>query len=112
MSCGADLKCNWALTPTTRCGSYSEEHRYRPAASPIITETLPDGRLRVRGASPAGVGIQPGDLPKTPKEIARERKEREEAALEEAKRQLGIGKGRKRKAKAGAAGMVPGGDEI
>ncbi|KAL1700080.1 hypothetical protein EV121DRAFT_214897 [Schizophyllum commune] len=31
---------------------YSEEYKYRPAASPIITETLRDGRLRVRGAAP------------------------------------------------------------
>ncbi|KAJ6537406.1 hypothetical protein DFH09DRAFT_992106 [Mycena vulgaris] len=31
---------------------YSKEFKYRPAASPIITETLKDGRLRVRGAGP------------------------------------------------------------
>ncbi|KAJ6623644.1 hypothetical protein B0H10DRAFT_2008995 [Mycena sp. CBHHK59/15] len=31
---------------------YSREHKYRPAASPIITETLKDGRLRIRGAAP------------------------------------------------------------
>ncbi|KJA15300.1 hypothetical protein HYPSUDRAFT_48530 [Hypholoma sublateritium FD-334 SS-4] len=29
---------------------YSKEHKYRPAASPIITETLKDGRIRLRGA--------------------------------------------------------------
>jgi hypothetical protein len=28
---------------------YSEQYRFRPAASPIITETLPDGRTKVRG---------------------------------------------------------------
>jgi hypothetical protein len=28
---------------------YSEQYRFRPAASPIITETLPDGRKKVRG---------------------------------------------------------------
>jgi len=28
---------------------YSREHKYRPAASPIITETLKDGRIRIRG---------------------------------------------------------------
>ncbi|KDQ10961.1 hypothetical protein BOTBODRAFT_35729 [Botryobasidium botryosum FD-172 SS1] len=28
---------------------YSKEHKYRPAASPIITETLKDGRIRIRG---------------------------------------------------------------
>ncbi|PVF95355.1 hypothetical protein CPB86DRAFT_875747, partial [Serendipita vermifera] len=29
---------------------YSNEFRFRPAASPIITETLPDGRTKLRGA--------------------------------------------------------------
>ncbi|KAF9471643.1 hypothetical protein BDN70DRAFT_551822 [Pholiota conissans] len=29
---------------------YSKEHKFRPAASPIITETLKDGRIRLRGA--------------------------------------------------------------
>ncbi|KAH7921656.1 hypothetical protein BV22DRAFT_1198022 [Leucogyrophana mollusca] len=32
---------------------YSKEYKYRPAASPIITERLKDGRVRLRGASPA-----------------------------------------------------------
>ncbi|KAG5646681.1 hypothetical protein DXG03_002671 [Asterophora parasitica] len=31
---------------------YSREHKFRPAASPIITETLKDGRIRIRGAGP------------------------------------------------------------
>ncbi|KAJ7442962.1 hypothetical protein FB451DRAFT_95543 [Mycena latifolia] len=31
---------------------YSNEFKFRPAASPIITETLKDGRKRVRGAAP------------------------------------------------------------
>ncbi|KAA1472909.1 hypothetical protein DENSPDRAFT_751191, partial [Dentipellis sp. KUC8613] len=31
---------------------YSKEHKFRPAASPIITEKLKDGRTRVRGAQP------------------------------------------------------------
>ncbi|THU90555.1 hypothetical protein K435DRAFT_968628 [Dendrothele bispora CBS 962.96] len=31
---------------------YSKEYKFRPAASPIITESLKDGRLRVRGAGP------------------------------------------------------------
>jgi hypothetical protein len=29
---------------------YSKEHKFRPAASPIITERLKDGRVRLRGA--------------------------------------------------------------
>ncbi|KAH8113834.1 hypothetical protein DFH11DRAFT_278524 [Phellopilus nigrolimitatus] len=31
---------------------YSKEHRFRPAASPIVTERLKDGRTRLRGAQP------------------------------------------------------------
>ncbi|KAF9524331.1 hypothetical protein CPB83DRAFT_614730 [Crepidotus variabilis] len=31
---------------------YSKEHKFRPAASPVITETLKDGRIRLRGATP------------------------------------------------------------
>ncbi|TFK63295.1 hypothetical protein BDN72DRAFT_776026 [Pluteus cervinus] len=31
---------------------YSKEHKFRPAASPIITETLKDGRIRIRGSGP------------------------------------------------------------
>ncbi|KZT39423.1 hypothetical protein SISSUDRAFT_963163, partial [Sistotremastrum suecicum HHB10207 ss-3] len=29
---------------------YSKEYKYRPAASPVITEKLKDGRIRLRGA--------------------------------------------------------------
>ncbi|EMD37164.1 hypothetical protein CERSUDRAFT_115076 [Gelatoporia subvermispora B] len=32
---------------------YSEEFKYRPAASPVITERLNDGRTLLRGAQPA-----------------------------------------------------------
>ncbi|PPQ95138.1 hypothetical protein CVT25_010637 [Psilocybe cyanescens] len=38
---------------------YSKEHKFRPAASPIITETLKDGRVRLRGALP-----EPTEAPK------------------------------------------------
>jgi len=31
---------------------YSKQHKYRPAASPVITETLKDGRIRIKGAAP------------------------------------------------------------
>lgn len=30
--------------------SYSDKHKYRPAASPVITETLRDGTILLRGA--------------------------------------------------------------
>jgi len=32
---------------------YSKQHKYRPAASPIVYEKLKDGRTRVRGAAPS-----------------------------------------------------------
>ncbi|OAX39354.1 hypothetical protein K503DRAFT_689816 [Rhizopogon vinicolor AM-OR11-026] len=32
---------------------YSKEFKYRPAASPIITERLKDGVVRLRGAYPS-----------------------------------------------------------
>jgi hypothetical protein len=31
---------------------YSKDFKYRPAASPVITEALPDGKKRLRGARP------------------------------------------------------------
>ncbi|KAF7789773.1 hypothetical protein EIP86_000719 [Pleurotus ostreatoroseus] len=31
---------------------YSQEYKFRPAASPIVTETLANGKVRVRGAVP------------------------------------------------------------
>ncbi len=74
---------------------YSDEFKYRPAASPVITEYLPGNRIRLRGATPGGVGIRPGDLPKTPQELARDKKKREEQALKDAKRQLGVKERRK-----------------
>ncbi|EDR00908.1 uncharacterized protein LACBIDRAFT_333774 [Laccaria bicolor S238N-H82] len=37
---------------TLYASRYSREFKFRPAASPIITETLKDGRMRLRGATP------------------------------------------------------------
>jgi hypothetical protein len=102
---------------SSRMIRYSDEHKYRPAASPVITETLKDGRIRLRGANVAGVGIQATDLPKTPQQIAREKKEIEKQALEDAKVKLGLKKKRtkeqekkahqKRMAKRGEAEGMP-----
>ncbi|KAG9081210.1 hypothetical protein FRC06_005726 [Ceratobasidium sp. 370] len=43
----------WATTPVKPqiiyADRYSEKHKFRPAASPIITEKLKDGRIRIRG---------------------------------------------------------------
>ncbi|KDR66317.1 hypothetical protein GALMADRAFT_81123 [Galerina marginata CBS 339.88] len=40
-------------TKVIHASRYSKEHKFRPAASPVITETLKDGRVRLRGALPA-----------------------------------------------------------
>ncbi|KIM79843.1 hypothetical protein PILCRDRAFT_73740 [Piloderma croceum F 1598] len=34
---------------------YSKEYKFRPAASPVITERLKDGRVRLRGAQHHGL---------------------------------------------------------
>ncbi|KAH9998535.1 hypothetical protein BJV74DRAFT_975397 [Russula compacta] len=39
-------------TPVIHAHRYSKQHKYRPAASPVIYEKLKDGRTRVRGAAP------------------------------------------------------------
>ncbi|KAF5362652.1 hypothetical protein D9758_009612 [Tetrapyrgos nigripes] len=47
---------------------YSKEYKFRPAASPIITEPLKDGRLRVRGAAPTtSADPKPAPTPKKTK---------------------------------------------
>ncbi|KAH6903274.1 hypothetical protein BKA70DRAFT_1302053, partial [Coprinopsis sp. MPI-PUGE-AT-0042] len=43
---------------------YSKEHKFRPAASPIITETLKDGRIRLRGAVPPSEPTPSAPTPK------------------------------------------------
>lgn len=43
---------------------YSKDFKFRPAASPVITESLKDGRVRLRGATPTG---SPVDKPTTEK---------------------------------------------
>jgi hypothetical protein len=75
---------------------YSEEFKYRPAESPVITEYLKDGRMRLRGASPGGVGIRPGDIPLTPRQQQAVDRVKREEAEKKAKEQL---KDRKRKRK-------------
>ncbi|KAJ7177217.1 hypothetical protein C8R43DRAFT_974544 [Mycena crocata] len=56
---------------------YSREFKYRPAASPIITETLKDGRVRVRGAAPT-TSVTPSPVataaPKTKKRTKKGKK--------------------------------------
>lgn len=42
----------WNVTTLFLSARYSKEYKFRPAASPIITETLKDGRVRLRGALP------------------------------------------------------------
>ncbi|TXT05931.1 hypothetical protein VHUM_03692 [Vanrija humicola] len=67
---------------------YSDEFKYRPASSPVITEHLKDGRIRIRGASPGSHGVRPGDMPKTPAQREYERRIKKEEALEAAKKKF------------------------
>ncbi|WWD03567.1 hypothetical protein V865_001621 [Kwoniella europaea PYCC6329] len=69
---------------------YSEEHKYRPAASPVITEYLPGNRIRIRGASIGGVGIADEDIPLTPKQIEARDKKRREEAKNKAREKMGL----------------------
>lgn len=78
---------------------YSEEFKYRPAASPVITETLPDGRIRIRGASVGGVGVREEDIPLTPAMKAKRDQERREEAREKAREKMGLKTRSKQKAK-------------
>ncbi|GFZ48616.1 hypothetical protein JCM24511_06364 [Saitozyma sp. JCM 24511] len=67
---------------------YSDEFKYRPASSPVITEHLPDGRIRLRGASIGGVGVREEDVPKTPEQKRLEEKKRVDEAREKARERL------------------------
>lgn len=88
------LDCMWTDTVDTR---YSDEFRYRPAASPVITEYLKDGRIRLRGASVGGVGVREEDIPKSAARKAAEEKERIEEARDAAKRKLGLKTGKRKR---------------
>ncbi|OCH84560.1 hypothetical protein OBBRIDRAFT_395844 [Obba rivulosa] len=47
------LRVNLAKqTQVVYADRYSQEFKFRPAASPVITETLKDGRTRLRGVQP------------------------------------------------------------
>ncbi|WVF73013.1 hypothetical protein IAT40_007831 [Kwoniella sp. CBS 6097] len=69
---------------------YSDEHRYRPASSPVITEYLPGNRIRLRGASIGGVGIKDEDKPLTPQRKAAKEQERREEARNKAREKMGL----------------------
>ena len=83
---------------------YNDEFKYRPAASPVITEYLKDGRMRLRGASVGGVGVREEDVPKSGVQKLAEEKKRVVEAREAAKKRLGLKtrakKGKDRKIKA------------
>ncbi|WVQ84320.1 hypothetical protein IAT38_006472 [Cryptococcus sp. DSM 104549] len=79
---------------------YSDEYKYRPAASPVITETLPDGRLRIRGASVGGVGVREEDIPLTPAQKQEKERKRREEARDAAREKMGM-KVKKRRGKKG-----------
>ena len=69
---------------------YNEEFKYRPAASPVITEYLKDGRMRLRGATPGGIGVREEDIPKTPERKKADEQKRVVEAREAAKEKLGL----------------------
>ncbi|KAI0763344.1 hypothetical protein BD413DRAFT_484506 [Trametes elegans] len=53
---GFRLRASVAQPPQTKvvhASRYSKDYKFRPAASPIVTERLKDGRVRVRGAAPS-----------------------------------------------------------
>ncbi|KAL0945220.1 hypothetical protein HGRIS_000732 [Hohenbuehelia grisea] len=60
---------------------YSKDYRFRPAASPIITETLKDGRTRLRGTYPT-----PEPIPDSAKQVlAKNTKRRKRRAKRKSK---------------------------
>lgn len=91
--------------------SYSDEFKYRPAASPVITEYLKDGRIRLRGATPGGVGVREEDIPLSPAakaaKAAQARKDAEERALEQFKESKRKAKERRMKRKSAKGGREP-----
>lgn len=98
-----------AASPLTL--SYSDEFKYRPAASPVITEYLKDGRIRLRGATPGGVGVREEDIPLSPAakaaKAAQARKDAEERALEQFKESKRKAKERRMKRKSTKGGREP-----
>jgi len=51
--------CLFKPRPLLQLFRYSNEFKFRPAASPVITETLKDGRIRLRGAYPEPTSVVP-----------------------------------------------------
>lgn len=86
------------LNPRTR---YSKEFKYRPAASPIITETLKDGRIRLRGAAPTTL-VTPTPTP-TPAPTKRKRNKRKIDGKTKSGTRKSKSKRNKEKAKRGTA---------
>ncbi|KAK8853132.1 hypothetical protein IAR55_003833 [Kwoniella newhampshirensis] len=80
---------------------YSDEFKYRPAASPVITEYLPDGRTRIRGASIGSHGVREEDIPLSPAQIVAREKKRREDAREKARERMGLKKSSKKGKKKG-----------
>lgn len=76
---------------------YSEQYKYRPAASPVITEHLKDGRIRIRGATLGGVGVREEDIPLSEAQRKHKEKKQREEAREAAMKQLGLKTRRKKK---------------
>ncbi|KAJ6545214.1 hypothetical protein B0H19DRAFT_1266680 [Mycena capillaripes] len=69
------IKGHRATPQVVHAHRYSKEFKYRPAASPIVTEMLKDGRIRVRGAAPTS-SATPTPTPTKPKTKKRSVKKR------------------------------------
>ncbi|EPQ50382.1 hypothetical protein GLOTRDRAFT_118339 [Gloeophyllum trabeum ATCC 11539] len=64
---------------------YSKEYKFRPAASPVVTETLKDGRVRLRGAQPT-FSTTPSAAPKSTKVSKRTKRSKRSKGSKASKR--------------------------
>jgi hypothetical protein len=74
-------KCGYTFAHSKKftCGHrypyrYSNEYRFRPAASPVITEQLSDGRTKIRGARHGDHIPVPTPTPTGPRKPQRKKK--------------------------------------
>ncbi|WVR07772.1 hypothetical protein IAU60_004815 [Kwoniella sp. DSM 27419] len=88
---GRGIKAQEGDKPTIiYANRYSDEHKYRPASSPVITEYLPGNRIRLRGASIGGVGVAEEEVPLTPPQKAAQEKKRRQEAKDRAREKMGL----------------------
>ncbi|WWC71916.1 uncharacterized protein I206_105875 [Kwoniella pini CBS 10737] len=69
---------------------YSDEFKYRPAASPVITEYLSKNKIKIRGASLGGVGIEEKNIPLTNLQIKKQKEKKIQEAKNKAREKMGL----------------------